>query len=180
MTKYDTFWPRVFAGLVDGLVLLPVGVADIYLGAPERSPSMLLAWSLLSYSAYWLYSVLLHARSGQTLGKMAMGVRVLDLSEERIPSLKQAFLRDIGYIFLNFASFLYLVSLVLSGQYSRGAEMGGAAGMVLSFAGTSWFLLEVVTMLTNNKRRALHDYIAGTVVVQDVAVAIGPDGRVQG
>ena len=29
-----------------------------------------------------------------------------------------------------------------------------------------WFLAEVVTMLTNEKRRALHDYIAGTVVVR--------------
>ena len=32
-------------------------------------------------------------------------------------------------------------------------------------AGTGWFLAELVTMLTNAKRRALHDY-AGSVVVQ--------------
>lgn len=29
-----------------------------------------------------------------------------------------------------------------------------------------WFGLEVVTMLTNNKRRALHDFIAGSVVIR--------------
>jgi uncharacterized RDD family membrane protein YckC len=29
----------------------------------------------------------------------------------------------------------------------------------------SWFLLELITMLTNKKRRAVHDYIAGSVVV---------------
>jgi uncharacterized RDD family membrane protein YckC len=29
-----------------------------------------------------------------------------------------------------------------------------------------WFLAEVLTMFTNRKRRALHDFIAGTVVVR--------------
>lgn len=29
-----------------------------------------------------------------------------------------------------------------------------------------WYFLELVTMLTNRKRRALHDFIAGTVVVR--------------
>ena len=30
-----------------------------------------------------------------------------------------------------------------------------------------WFLLEFITLLTNDKRRAFHDYIAGTVVVRE-------------
>ena len=29
-----------------------------------------------------------------------------------------------------------------------------------------WFLLEIVTMTFNSKRRALHDFIAGSVVVK--------------
>jgi uncharacterized RDD family membrane protein YckC len=29
-----------------------------------------------------------------------------------------------------------------------------------------WFLAEVITMLTNEKRRALHDFLAGTVVIR--------------
>jgi hypothetical protein len=29
-----------------------------------------------------------------------------------------------------------------------------------------WFVAEVITMLTNEKRRALHDFIAGTIVVR--------------
>jgi hypothetical protein len=29
-----------------------------------------------------------------------------------------------------------------------------------------WFIAEAITMLTNEKSRALHDYIAGTVVVR--------------
>ena len=37
---------------------------------------------------------------------------------------------------------------------------------IISFSGLAWFLIEVITMLANNKRRALHDFIAGSVVVR--------------
>ncbi|MCA9786465.1 MAG: hypothetical protein KC488_07925, partial [Candidatus Cloacimonetes bacterium] len=29
-----------------------------------------------------------------------------------------------------------------------------------------WWILEILTMFSNPKRRALHDYIAGTVVIR--------------
>ncbi|MFL6264288.1 MAG: hypothetical protein ACJ76Y_31765 [Thermoanaerobaculia bacterium] len=38
---------------------------------------------------------------------------------------------------------------------------------LLALGGLAWFLLEVTTALTNQKRRALHDLIAGTVVVRE-------------
>ena len=38
--------------------------------------------------------------------------------------------------------------------------------MVIAFAEFAWFVAEILTMLTNKKRRALHDFIAGTVVVR--------------
>jgi uncharacterized RDD family membrane protein YckC len=173
--RYITFSRRAWAGIIDGLVLMPIGLADRYLAAPERGTLIVLLWGTVSYSAYWLYSVLLHARYGQTLGKMVAHVEVLDVSEERIPTLRQALLRDSGYIILNCASLVYLFTLVLSGRYSLDAETGGAPAMILALANVAWFLLELGTMVTNRKRRALHDYIAGTVVVYDAehAVAVG-------
>src|SRR5690606_6773053 len=100
----------------DGLVLLPVSIADTLLASRELGLFTLIVWSTISYSAYWLYSVLLHARYGQTLGKMALGVKVLDTSEERIPTLRQALIRDSIYIALNTFSLLYLIYLVVAHQ----------------------------------------------------------------
>jgi len=168
MDRYRTFGRRVWAGFIDSLVFLPVSLADHFLSAPERGAVVILLWGTLSYNVYWLYTVLMHARYGQTLGKMATRVKVLDLSEERIPTLRQAFLRDAGYVILDGASLVYLFTLVVSGRYSFGAELTDAPGRLLAFAGLGWFLLELVTMATNRKRRALHDYIAGTVVVSDI------------
>jgi uncharacterized RDD family membrane protein YckC len=168
MTRYSTFGARVLAGIVDGLVLIPLALADAWLAGPGQPPPVILAWGIVTYNAYWLYSVLLHARKGKTLGKMALGITVLDVSEARIPTLRQAFLREAPYIALNWASLLYLFTLVLTGRYVPDAELTGRPAELLSLAGGAWFLLEIVTTLTNGKRRAIHDFIASTVVVRDV------------
>jgi uncharacterized RDD family membrane protein YckC len=39
--------------------------------------------------------------------------------------------------------------------------------MLFDNASVIWFIIEIVTCLLNEKRRALHDYIAGTVVVKN-------------
>jgi uncharacterized RDD family membrane protein YckC len=184
--RYDTFGPRFGAGIVDGLVFLPLAFVDYYLAESPQSTVVILLWGTFSYSACWLYSVLMHAHRGQTLGKMVTRVRVLDLAEARPPTLWQAFLRDSGYVALNVGSLIYLYVLVLSGRYSTDAEMYGAPAQILTWAGFGWLVLEMGTMVTNRKRRALHDYIAHTVVVRDAeqgvaaaerALASGPPAR---
>ena len=167
MSRYNTFWPRFWAAMVDGLVFLPLGLIDRWMLDPARPAGILLPWAALSYSSFWVYSVVLHARYGQTLGKMATGAKVLDVNEQRLPSFRQALMRDIGNVVVSCLAFLYLAQLVLNGVYAKGAEANGTPAMILGFAMLAWFLLEVVTMLTNGKRRALHDFIAGTVVVRD-------------
>ena len=169
MNKYKTFGARFWAGVIDGLVFLPISLFDSYLSSPTRGPVILISWAIVSYSVYWLYSVLLHARYGQTLGKKAMHVKVMDLSEERIPSLGQAFLREIGYIALNSFALVYFIYIVVAHKYVKGTEqLDSVAGIVLQSAGLGWFLLEVITMFTNSKRRAIHDLIAKTVVLKVV------------
>jgi len=151
MDKYKTFGPRFWASFIDGLVFLPIGFFDNYLSAPARGPIVLISWAIVSYSAYWLYSVSLHARYGQTIGKKAMHVKVMDVSEERIPSLGQAFLRDVGYIAINISALVYFIYIVVAHKYVTGSEqVNGLPGMVLEFASLGWLLLEVVTMLTNS------------------------------
>jgi uncharacterized RDD family membrane protein YckC len=166
MTRYQTFCRRFWAAIIDGLVLWPITILDDFFLSPDRDRIVLIIWSIFTYTIYWLYSVLLHARYGQTFGKMATGVKVLDVSEERIPTLRQSFLRDIGYIVPNILSLCYLIYQVVTNQYFSDSEVTTLPGDILALVGLGWFLLEIFSMLTNNKRRALHDYIAKTVVVR--------------
>jgi uncharacterized RDD family membrane protein YckC len=165
--KYSTFGPRFWAGFVDGLVFLPVSLLDDYLSSPARTALVLVAWAVFSYSAYWAYSVSLHALRGQTVGKKYKHVKVLDVSEERIPSLRQAILRDIGGITAGICGTFYFSYIVLAHKYAGTDELlSHWPWRILAFANLGWFLLELVTMITNPKRRAFHDLIARTVVVR--------------
>ncbi|MFO1337800.1 MAG: RDD family protein [Burkholderiaceae bacterium] len=167
MTKYQTSWRRFWAAMVDGIVFVPMGFLDDWLLSPERPQLVVIGWATVAYSSYWLYSVLLHARFGQTVGKRLLGVKVLDIQEHRVPTLPQALLRDVGPVVLDTCSLVYLVYLVRTGTYVRGVENVTLPDEILMWASVAWLVVEFLTMATNDKRRALHDYIAGTVVVRD-------------
>jgi hypothetical protein len=44
--------------------------------------------------------------------------------------------------------------------------------LVMLWSFWAWWILEVATMLSNSKRRALHDFIAGTVVMRVTPPAV--------
>ena len=99
--KYNTFWPRVGAAIVDGLVFLPISLFDEWVWSISESiPIVLLfIWFIIGRFIFITYSVLMHGYFGQTLGKMAAKVKVVDISENKL-TMRQAVLRDIVPIIL--------------------------------------------------------------------------------
>ncbi|MGC3990411.1 MAG: RDD family protein [Chthoniobacteraceae bacterium] len=169
--KYRTFWPRFWEGSVDGLVFWPLDLLFGYL-LDLRWPGWLSALLLiLSNTAWIVYTVVLHKCYGQTIGKMVTRVKVVDHRTEGPISWRQACLRDgLPLLFLGLP-LIHEVALLLSGvPYQRVISeevTGGFSGfwMMQSLSGL-WLLAELITMLTNEKRRALHDFIGGTVVIR--------------
>ena len=92
--KYSTFGPRFWMGFVDGCVLWPIGLASsVYLILDV--PRVVAAALVIVGNLAWLfYTVLLHARYGQTVGKMVTKVRVVDFRTEGKISIRQAWLRE--------------------------------------------------------------------------------------
>ena len=162
LNKYSTAGRRFVAGLVDGMVLLPIGLIDSW--ALDSSPPLTAIWLLISYPAGWVYSVLMHGYYGQTIGKMVCGVKVLDTSEHPI-TMRQAFLRDSVIIVINTLSLVISLYVVIIGGGSRSRTLANM-DWIVGFMAFIWFAAEIVTLLTNRKRRAIHDFIAGTVVVR--------------
>lgn len=172
--KYQTASRRLWAGFIDGLVFLPLGWLDSWILGTPRPAAILIGWMLISYPAYWLYSVLMHGFYGQTLGKKALGVVVLDLSEKPV-SMKQSFLRDSIFIAINSAALILMIYLTLTGRRQALPDEPVSFNdpeLILGIPSLVWFLAEILTCLTNKKRRALHDFIAGTVVVNTEQVQL--------
>ncbi len=162
--RYKTFWPRFCAGFVDSLVWVPLTI-PIAWWSDRAAPPVLTALCVLLPAIGIAYSVVLHGFYGQTLGKMACGVKILKLDETPI-TMPQALVRDAPWIVLAIPGIVWGVSIAWGGgnPFRPGTRTFGES--VMNGASNVWFLAEVVTMLFNAKRRALHDWIAGTVVVR--------------
>jgi uncharacterized RDD family membrane protein YckC len=136
----------------------------------QSSPEwIVVAWLVFESFSFFAYSIIMHGLRGQTLGKMVCKIRVLDVSESPL-TMRQAVLRDILYIVFSCLQATYfLLNLDFYIQTETGSEV---VPYPVWFWGLMYFafvlfVIEMVTMLTNEKRRALHDWIAGSVVVRD-------------
>lgn len=175
--QYLTFWPRLWAGFVDSLVLWPLTFV-LTLTLQLDIPLWLSIIVLFLQSLIWVtYSVYMHGKYGQTIGKMVTKVKIIDAKTHNPISFRHAIVRDSIPILIIIIVEVYWVYHLATGAISidnlingeswtetNHESWPGADWFLLIFAG--WYLAEIITMLTNNKRRALHDFLAGTVVVR--------------
>jgi uncharacterized RDD family membrane protein YckC len=162
---YRTFWPRFWAGAIDALVLLPLLPLDLWIEGSVKNVYVLAAWYVVYAFIYDIYTVAMHAWNGQTVGKMITGVRVLDLSGGKL-SFPQALLRDSVPILLNALTVSDGLPRVLAGADPYAISETTWLLLLPAFGGLIWFAAELLTMLLNSKRRAVHDFIAHSVVVR--------------
>ena len=122
--RYRTGVRRAVALFVDAIVLLFIALLmGLIASSLNSSPFMVVPYFI--YPASWVYSVLMHGRYGQTVGKMVCGVKVLDISERPI-TMRQAFLRESVKILLDIATLTMIVpnlALEESGINSPGSGM---------------------------------------------------------
>ena len=143
---------------------MPFLLINQWLLRKTEDTSILIGWTILTAFLPLLYSVVLHYKYGQTIGKWVTGVKVVDVSETRTLTFKQSVLRDVFYLGIEIVGLLYLAYLVFQtdkAEYLYNDYRTFADQPILW-----WTFIELVTMLTNSKRRALHDLIAKSVVVR--------------
>ena len=121
---------------------------------------------------------------GGTPGKLLLGMRIVD-AEGRYLGWAGAMLRDMPYLPWT------AIDLVMWWKIMRALEAGRHAGesdparLWALYAGNPWYasaavaigvagFIDVLTILTNHRRRALHDYFAGSFVVTEESL---PGGR---
>jgi uncharacterized RDD family membrane protein YckC len=166
--KYQTFLRRFWAGVIDSLVFIPLWIINDFIWkSHDQLPVIIMAiWYIASSLSYYIYSILMHGKYGQTLGKMATDVKVYDVSENQI-TMSQAIRRDIIPLCLVIIAIMPEVPKILSGINITKTETMNydASSFIIIFVNLWWYMTEVITMLFSKKRRALHDFIAGTVVI---------------
>jgi uncharacterized RDD family membrane protein YckC len=161
--KYRTGLKRVAAAIVDCIVFLPLLLLEQWIYKSTTNTSILFLWAIVIYFLPLLYSIILHYRTGQTIGKWVAGVKVLDITETRLLTLKQSIFRDGFYLLVAIIAVSYYGILF---QASDNKE-----DLLTDFRNFSdnpvffWTVLQLITMFTNTRRRGIHDYMAKSIVV---------------
>ena len=171
---YAGFGPRALAILVDLVVWVPLLIGFIALQGLSIPAAMLAQFLIavigVGYPVYFL------SRWGQTIGKMVARVRVARLDGSPIAP-RHAWLRssvDIGLTATYFVAVGYVLATWTGPEWSslnwldRGGELAKRSSIFTAYdwASQAWLWSELVVLLFNKKRRALHDFIAGTIVVR--------------
>lgn len=161
--KYDTFWRRFFAGLLDGIVLVPIGLLITF--TQTHSILNLIFGTIVMHSIVYIYSVYFHYYSGQTYGKKWMNLRVVDKDEKQLLTFEQSLKRDSIPIILETIGILFICTQIIKiGHLPSKTSM---MMQIIDWLGTIWFIIEIGTMMTNDKRRAFHDLLADSVVIKE-------------
>jgi len=162
------------ANLLDFVIMIPLIALSLWGSSHYRLfelyyflPGILLG---LFYSVYLVRSY------GGTPGKLIVGIRIRKLDGEPVgyreallryfPEALLGLLMSIGFILSVFhMSDAEYVSLSFMERAKRMNELAPSWQTPLQWIQTAWVWSELLVLLTNRKRRALHDFIAGTVVV---------------
>ena len=172
--KYQTFWPRFIATIIDWIVLWPL------LALMEDLNDSQLIWvanvsDMLGNFSPFVYSIWMHGKFGQTLGKMAMKVKVFDVAEQHGISMKQAFYRDMVPVIILALMYLYIYLFLDVNNENFIANIDLQSILVIWILGTlylCWPALEIVSMAFSSRYRAIHDLIARTVVIRTDIVKV--------
>lgn len=154
--RYHTFGPRFWSPSIDSALLWPVTVL-LPLILSYIFPGLQRYFQLLATLAFYAYSIYFHGTYGGTIGKLKCNIQVVDAKTELPIGYVHAFKRDAIPLFFSVA---ILIQQISAGDESLLSLWSPSTIFLL------WFLAEIITMLTNQKRRAIHDFIAGTVVVR--------------
>jgi uncharacterized RDD family membrane protein YckC len=171
---YAGFWPRFCSVWVDFFVLFPLGLLLFWLESLDKNVAILI--TIPSTALFAMYHVYFNARFGGTPGKLAVGIRVAKPDGTKIGWL-EAWKRssvDIGFALLTLCIEVWALTQVNGEQYSAAAftkrmhllqSYYPSWFYIVTIAQNVWIWSEVVVLLLNKRKRALHDFIAGTVVI---------------
>jgi uncharacterized RDD family membrane protein YckC len=181
--RYAGFWPRLGSLMLDFIILLPIGALVFWGSSAFRLFDL---YYLLPGTVLGLfYSVYLVRRCGGTPGKLIVGIRIRKLDGEPV-GYREAFLRFLpDFILATLGSIAFIIavfhmtdaeyhSLAIMERTKRMLELAPSWYSPLHWIQTAWIWGELIVLLTNRKRRALHDFIAGTVVVHASPRVVSP------
>ncbi|MDB5050364.1 MAG: transporter [Fibrobacteres bacterium] len=172
--EFATMKLRVRAGLIDGLIFAPLTVSLYFFH--HWTKTRFEACKIMTYVMGIPYAVLMIGHYGQTLGKMAMKIKVF--KNDGSPADYWSGFRRAGgdtlLCLILLVNYMIIIRAmppeVFDGQsYWQITKAVGKLHVMIkwdTYLILAWYLSEFVSMRMNKRSRAVHDFIGGTVVLR--------------
>ena len=176
---YAGFFVRLGSMLLDGIIMLPIIFIILYVNGLSVNMYFYTIIPNLLFGIW--YNIYLPKKYGGTPGKLIAGIKIIKMDGKPI-GWKEAILRHSVILVLTIFSVITMI-LCLSkadetifnnlGWYKRTEYLMSLATipfMIHVWASNIWIYGEFIVLLTNKRKRAAHDFIAGTVIVRNVYI----------
>jgi len=176
--EYAGFWKRFGSYLLDMIIMIPI-IGFTFWGNEQSRLFQIYYFFPGIFFGLW-YNVYLVNRYGGTPGKLLLKIKISKLDGSDI-GYKEAALRYSVLFFISILSAVPVLMVVLGmsdKEYFSMAWLERSSAIIerapswyniVTIAINVWIYSEFIVMLTNKKRRAIHDFIAGTVVINKAA-----------
>lgn len=174
---YAGFWVRVAAKLIDFIILLPVIGLVLYVSGISKSANLYIMIPNLLFS--FAFEVLLVRIYGGTPGKLIMGLKIIQKNSDNMDWKASVYRYSVEFIIAIFGVFVMFLTLNLIDD-STYASLGFVERSQLmsrinpipmqlqSWTSSVWSIIGAIVLISNSRKRATHDFIAGTVVIKSI------------
>jgi uncharacterized RDD family membrane protein YckC len=165
--KWAGFWIRVGASLIDVLVFLPFIGLNMHNLYTLKSLPLQLIVSL----AFVMYKPFMEYKYGATLGKMGVGIKVVNLEFGKL-TLSQSIIRNFPYWLSQLFSIFTTILLYNNPDFQSATSMIDV-GTIQNEVASPWinYLISTITLIScivvafSAKKQGLHDMIAKTYCI---------------
>lgn len=170
LPPFAGFWLRVGASLIDFLVMAPIVALSFYNLLSLKS----LPTAIVCILAQPLYKIFMEGKYGATLGKMATHIKVVDMGYQQIDmnlAVKRYALYGISTLIgaittiLMFSAYGFEEMTDFMAFSTMQAKAAGVALNLLSQLSSLLVLISVIFVAFDTRKQALHDKLAGTLVI---------------
>lgn len=176
---YAGFWIRFWALHLDFLILIPVVFIVLYLNGLSENAYYYTVIPSLIFN-FW-YNIYLVKKNGGTPGKLLLGIKILKTDGTDL-TWREAILRHVvDFSFLIFITIVQIVAISQSDtEYYESLNwlkrqqylmtLVPVYFSVYRWISNIWTFSELFVLLFNKRKKALHDFIAGTVIVETMYI----------
>jgi len=170
---YSSFWSRLGANLLDMLIIIPFSILIIYLNSINLYLYLFTVIPNLIFILW--YNIYLPKKHGGTPGKLIVGLKIVKLNSSSI-SWKESFLRHSVNLFFILANIIIMIIAIIKADSEIYNNLSWSEQSlylasifnlgILTILMNIWIWGEIIVILFNKRRRAIHDFIAGTVIIK--------------